>query len=138
MAEAAFSGSLLVQCEVRQGEVGFGLHFGEASGAAHEFVGKVAVGVELFGRHGEAGAEFDAVVVEYVDQPGEAACFGAFGFVELRDVRDENHATGFGQGEVVGLGAGAPAQGVEVEPQYAVGLALGGDFAAEQGQAAGL
>ena len=53
-------------------------------------------------------------------------------------MRDENHAAGFGQGEVVGLGAGAAAQGVEVEPQYAVGLALGGDVAAEQGQAAGL
>ena len=48
--EAGFSGSLFIQCEVRQGEVGFGLHFGEAAGAAHEFVGKVAVGVDLFGR----------------------------------------------------------------------------------------
>ena len=106
-------------------------HLDEAADGAVELAGLGAFAVELAGLAFGGHDELDLVVVEDVDQPGEAARLGGLLARHARHAGEEHGVVAARDLEVVVLRARPHAQGGEVEPDDADGAALDRQLALE-------
>ena len=60
----------LLQLQMRQCQIILRLHFHQTAHRAHEFVGKIAFGVQILHRHLRCQAQLHAVIVKHVHQQG--------------------------------------------------------------------
>ena len=60
----------LFQLQMRQCQIILRLHFHQTAHRAHEFVGKIAFGVQILHRHLRCQAQLHAVIVKHVHQQG--------------------------------------------------------------------
>src|SRR5207245_10583846 len=94
-----------VACLVTQGHVFVGAHFDQATDGARKFLAVGTFAVQLLRRNRCRQQQLYPMIVENVDEPGEAP--GRVGVVrrKLRDIRDDDDREATGKLEVVELRA---------------------------------